>query len=162
MGMDKQTNGRTNGKSIGQIFTQYSGISSHSLRGVWICAAMCSCAQTQHSHNLYQGVGGTMFLQIMIINITPLVHNQEEQKEESNQSYKMKHGFLNHLWDCIHKVLKRAEYAFNMFMDTEVIWYILQAKLCVKFWMMEPSLSFLHAKSARYYNAVGFGIKNFF
>jgi hypothetical protein len=28
-----------------------------------------------------------MFLKIMIVNITPLVHNQEEQKEESYQVY---------------------------------------------------------------------------
>ncbi len=41
----------------------------------------------KHSHNLDQGVGGTMFLPIMIINITLLVHNQEEHKEESNQVY---------------------------------------------------------------------------
>jgi hypothetical protein len=41
----------------------------------------------KHSHNLYQGVGGTMFLQIMMINITPLVHNQEEQKEEFKLVY---------------------------------------------------------------------------
>ncbi len=41
----------------------------------------------KHSHNLYQGVGRTTFLQIMIINITPLVHNQKEQKEESNLVY---------------------------------------------------------------------------
>jgi hypothetical protein len=41
----------------------------------------------KHSHNLYQGIGGTTFLQIMIINITSLVHNQEEQKEESNLVY---------------------------------------------------------------------------
>ncbi len=34
--MDKQTNKWTNGQTDGQIFTQYSGISSHSLRGVRI------------------------------------------------------------------------------------------------------------------------------
>ncbi len=34
MGTNKQTNGRK--RTNGQIFTQYSGISSHSLRGVWI------------------------------------------------------------------------------------------------------------------------------
>jgi hypothetical protein len=47
--------------------------------------------------------------------------------------YKMKHGFPNHIWDCIHKLLKCAEYAFNMFMDTEVIRHILQARQPVKF-----------------------------
>jgi hypothetical protein len=48
-----------------------------------------------------------------------------------------------------------------MFMDTEVIRHIIQAKRCVKFQMMEPSPSLLHAKSARYYNAVGFSINVF-
>jgi hypothetical protein len=57
--------------------------------------------------------------------------------------------------------VKRAEYAFDMFMDTEVIWHIVQARGCVKFQTMEPSPSGLHAKSARYYNAVGFGINVF-
>jgi hypothetical protein len=35
MGTNNQTNGWT--RTNRQIFTQYSGISSHSLRGVWIC-----------------------------------------------------------------------------------------------------------------------------
>jgi hypothetical protein len=33
----------------------------------------------------------------------------------------MKHGFQNYHWDGIQKVLKHAESAFDMFMDTEVI-----------------------------------------
>jgi hypothetical protein len=71
----------------------------------------------------------------------------------------MKHGFPNHHLDCIHKVLKHAEYAFDMFMDTEVIrHHAMQVRRCAKFQMMEPSPSGLHAKSARYYNAVSFGI----
>jgi hypothetical protein len=73
----------------------------------------------------------------------------------------MKHSFPNHHWNCIHKVLKHAEYAFDMFMDTEVIQHIMQARWCVKFWTMEPSPSLLYAKSARYYNAVGFSINVF-
>ncbi len=35
--------------------------------------------------------------------------------------HKLKHNFPNHHWDYTRKVLKRAEYAFDMFMDTEVI-----------------------------------------
>jgi hypothetical protein len=46
-------------------------------------AFMCSNTATIS----IKGVGGTMFLQIMIINIIPLVHNQEEQKEEFNLVY---------------------------------------------------------------------------
>jgi hypothetical protein len=53
------------------------------------------------------------------------------------------------------------EYAFDMFMDTEVIQHILQARGRVKSQTMEPSPSRLHAKSARYFNAVGFGINVF-
>jgi hypothetical protein len=40
----------------------------------------------------------------------------------------MKHGFPNHHLDCTHKVLKRTEYAFDMFMDTELIQHIVQAR----------------------------------
>ncbi len=62
----------------------------------------------------------------------------------------MKHSFPNHHWDCILKVLERAEYAFDMFMDTEVIQHIVQARQRVQFRTMEPSPSGLHAKSVRY------------
>ncbi len=47
--------------------------------------------------------------------------------------YKMKYSFPNHHWVCKHKVLKHTEYAFDMFMDSEVIQHILQARQCVKF-----------------------------
>jgi hypothetical protein len=36
MGTDGQTNKQTDGRMDGQIFTRYSGISSHSFMGVWI------------------------------------------------------------------------------------------------------------------------------
>jgi hypothetical protein len=77
-----------------------------------ICAAMRSLSRGRRNHvftdhnNKYYSVGA-----------------QPERAERGVQSalYKMKHDFLNYHWDCIYKVLKRAEYAFNMIMDTEVI-----------------------------------------
>jgi hypothetical protein len=38
---DKRRDGQTGRRTNGQTFTQYSGISSHSLRGVWIMLASC-------------------------------------------------------------------------------------------------------------------------
>ncbi len=84
-----------------------------------------------------------------------------ERGVQSGLYNKMKHGFPIYHWDCIYKLLKCTEYALDMFMDTEVIQHILQARQCGKFWTMEPSSSLLHAKSARYYNAVDFGINVF-
>jgi hypothetical protein len=55
---------------------------------------------------------------------------QPGRAEKGVQSglYKIKRSFPNHHWDCIHKVLKRAEYAFGISMDTEVIRHIVQAR----------------------------------
>ncbi len=121
---------------------------------------MRSCAQTQPK-SLSRGMWNHVFTDHD--NKYYSIGAQPGRAEAGVQSglYKMEHGFPNHHWDCIHKVLKCAEYAFNMFMDTEVIQHIVQARGRVKLWMMEPSPSGLHAKSARYYNAVGFGINVF-
>jgi hypothetical protein len=125
-----------------------------------VCAAMRSCAQAQPQF-LSRGRQNHVFTDHDDKYYS--VGAQPGRAERGVQSglYKMKHGFLNHHWDCIHKVLKRAEYTFDMFIDTEVIQHIMQARGHVKFQMMKPSPSLLHAKSARYYNAVGFGINVF-
>jgi hypothetical protein len=75
--------------------------------------------------------------------------------------YKLKYRFPSSDWDSIHKFLKRAEYAFDKFMDTDIIWHILNASQCINFRMMKQSPSSIHAKAARYYNGVGFGINVF-
>jgi hypothetical protein len=55
---------------------------------------------------------------------------QPERTERGVQSglYRMKHGFPCAEWDVIHKVLKRGEHAFDMFMDTKMIQHISYAR----------------------------------
>jgi hypothetical protein len=35
--------------------------------------------------------------------------------------YRLKNGFPSNKWDSINKLLKHAEYAFDRFMDTDII-----------------------------------------
>jgi hypothetical protein len=85
-----------------------------------ICAAMRSYAQTQPQS---QSRGRQNHIFTDHDNKYYSIVAQPGRAERGAQSdlYKMKHGFLNHHWDCIHKVLKHTEYAFDMFMDTKVI-----------------------------------------
>ncbi len=81
---------------------------------------MRSCAQTQ-PQSLSRGRRDHVFTGHD--NKYYSIGAQPGRAERGVQSglYKTKHGFLDHHWDDIHKVLKCAEYAFDMFMDTEVI-----------------------------------------
>jgi hypothetical protein len=72
--------------------------------------------------------------------------------------YRLKHGFQSNDWDSLQKLLKRGEYAFNKYIDTDIIRHISCAKSRVNFKTMEPSPSSSHKKTARYYNGLGFGI----
>jgi hypothetical protein len=72
--------------------------------------------------------------------------------------YRPKNRFPSKEWDSMHRVLKRAEYAFDRYMDTDIIQHISCARSWVKFKTMEPSPSLTHKKSARYYNGLSFGI----
>ncbi len=38
--------------------------------------------------------------------------------------YELKNGFPSKEWDSLHKLLKHGEYAFNRYMDTDVIRHI--------------------------------------
>jgi hypothetical protein len=100
--------------------------------GKKICVVMRSCAQTP-PQSLSRGSWKHVFIDHD--NKYYSIGAQPGRAEKGVQSglYKMKDGFPNHHWDCIHKVLKCAEYAFDMFMDTEVIQHIVQARRCVKF-----------------------------
>jgi hypothetical protein len=53
--------------------------------------------------------------------------------------YRLKYGFPSNEWDSIHRVLKHEEYAFNKYMDTDIIPHISCARSRVKFKTMEPS-----------------------
>jgi hypothetical protein len=72
--------------------------------------------------------------------------------------HKLKHGYLDQHWVCVHNVLKHAKHAFDMFMNTDVIRHIVEARKRVHFCTMEPSPSSADGTPARYYNAVGFGL----
>jgi hypothetical protein len=61
-------------------------------------------------------------------------------------------------WNSIDKVLKRAEYALDRYMVTDIIQHISCARSRVKFKTIEPSPLSTHKKLARYYNGLGFGI----
>ncbi len=73
-----------------------------------ICAAMHSCAQTQ-PQSLSRGRQNHIFTDHD--NKYYSVGAQPGRAERGVQSgvYKMKHGFPNHHWDCIHKVLTNAQ-----------------------------------------------------
>jgi hypothetical protein len=82
-----------------------------------ICADMHSCAQTQ-PQSLSRGRRNYVFTDHDSIYYSIGAQPGRAERGVLSGLYKMKHGFPNHHWDCIHKVLKCAEYAFKMFMDS--------------------------------------------
>jgi hypothetical protein len=83
------------------------------------------------------------------------------QKGVLSGLYRLKHGFESKDWDTLHKLLKRAEYAFDRYMNTDIIRHISCARSRVNFKTMEPSPSSSQQKTGRYYNGIGFGINVF-
>jgi hypothetical protein len=126
--------------------------------GQRICKAVQSCALTQ-CQSLARGTNNHVFMENG--NKYCCVGAQPGRAERGVQSglYRLKHGFLSKEWDSIHRVLKCAEYAFDSYMDTEIIQRISCARSLVKFKRIEPSSSSTHKKLARYYNGLSFGIK---
>ncbi len=125
--------------------------------GQRICKAMWSCASTQHQ-SLARGTNNHVFTKNG--NKYCCIGAQRGRTERGVQSglYRLKYGFPSKEWDSIHRVLKHAEYAFNRYMDTDILPHISCARSRFKFKTMEPSPSSTHKKSARYYNGLGFGI----
>jgi hypothetical protein len=91
---------------------------------------MRSCAQTQ-PQSLSRGRQNHVFTDHDSKYYSVGAQPGRAERGVLSGSYKMKYRFLNHHWVCIHKLLKCAEYAFDMFMDTEV--HIVQARQRVKF-----------------------------
>ncbi len=122
-----------------------------------ICSAMRSCALTQQQL-LARGTRNHVFTENS--NKYCCVGAQPGRAERGVLSslYRLKHGFPSKEWDSLHKLLKRGEYAFDRYMDTDVIRHISCAQSRVHFKTMEPSPSSSHQKNARYYNGLGFGI----
>jgi hypothetical protein len=118
---------------------------------------MQSCALTQ-CQSLARGTNNHVFTEI--VNKYCCVGAQPGRAERGVQSclYRLKCKFPSKEWGSIHKVLKHAEYAFDRYMDTDIIQHISCARSWAKFKTMEPSPSSTHKKLARYYNGLGFGI----
>ncbi len=125
--------------------------------GQRICKAMQSCASTQ-CQSLARGTHNHVFMENG--NKYFCIGAQPGRAERGVQYglYRLKYGFSSKEWDSIHRVRKRAEYAFDRYMDTDIIQHISCARSRVKFKMMELSPSSTHKKLARYYNGLGFGI----
>ena len=125
--------------------------------GLGVCMAMKACAMTQHQP-LSRGTLNCVFADDG--NKYCCVGAQPGRAKRGVQSglYRLKNGLPSKEWDLLHKVLKRGEYAFDRYMDTEVIQHITSAKSRVHFKTMEPSPSSSSKKQARYYNGLGFGI----
>ncbi len=92
-----------------------------------ICVAMRSCAQTQ-PQSLSRGRQNYIFTDHDNKHYSVGAQSGRAKRGVQSGLCKIKHGFPNHHWDCIHKVLKHAEHAFAMFMDTGVIQHIVQAR----------------------------------
>ena len=122
-----------------------------------ICNAMRSCSSTQRQ-SLVRGTQNHVFTENS--NKYCCVGAQPGRAQKGVQSglYRLKRGFSSNEWDSLHKLLKRGEYAFDKYIDTDVIRHISCAKSRVNFKTMEPSPSSSNKKNARYYNGLGFGI----
>jgi len=122
-----------------------------------LCSAMRTCALTQHQ-TLTRGKKNCVFTEDG--NKYCCIGAQPGRVERGVQSglYRLKHGLPSKEWDLLHKVLKRAEFAFDKYMDTKVIRHITCARSRINFKTMGTSPSSSNKKHARYYNGLGFGI----
>jgi hypothetical protein len=126
--------------------------------GCGLCNAMRTCALTQ-PQPMSRGNLNCVFTDDG--NKYCCIGAQPGRAERGVQSglYRLKNGLPSKEWDLLHKVLKRAEYAFDRYIDTEVIRHITSARSRVHFKTMVPSPSSSSSKKhARYYNGLGFGI----
>jgi hypothetical protein len=122
-----------------------------------LCSAMRTCALTQ-GQTLTRGKKNCVFTEDG--HKYCCIGAQPGRAERGVQSglYRLKHGLPTKEWDLLHKVLKRAEFVFDRFMDTKVVRHISCARSRVNFKTMGPSPPSSNKKNARYYNGLGFGI----
>jgi len=122
-----------------------------------LCSAIRSCTKNQRT-TLSRGIQNHVFVENN--HKYSCVGSQPGRAERGVKSglYRLKNGFQSKEWDVIHNVLRRAEYAFDRYMDTEVIQHITAAKKRVNYRTMEPSPLSSGLKSTRIYNGMGFGI----
>ncbi len=122
-----------------------------------LCMAMRTCALTQPK-SLSRGTKNQVFTEngnkYCCIGVQP----GRAERGVKFGLYRLKHGFPSEHWDSLHKVMKHADHAFDMYMGTEIIQHISSARSRVNFKTMEPSPSSSNKKHAHYYNGYGFGI----
>ncbi len=130
------------------------GIMNH---GRQICKAMQSCALTQ-CQSLARGTNNHVFMENGNKYCCISALSRRAERDVQSGLYRLKYGFPSKEWASIQRVLKREEYAFDRYMDTDIIRHISCARSQVIFKTMELSPSSTHKNSARYYNGLGFGI----
>jgi hypothetical protein len=110
--------------------------------GCSLCMAMRTCALTQ-PQSLSRGTKNQVFPEDG--NLYCCIGAQPGRAERGVKSglYRLKHGFPSEHWDTLHKVMKRAEYAFDMYMGTEITGHISYARSSVNFKTMEPKTCML-------------------
>jgi hypothetical protein len=127
------------------------------ITGQRICKAMQSCASTQRQ-SLARGTNNHVFMdngnKYCCIGAPP---GRAERCVQSGL-YRLKYRFSSKELDFIQRVLKRAEYPFDRYMDTDIIPHISCVRSRVEFKAIEPSQSSKHKKLERYYNGLDFGI----
>jgi hypothetical protein len=121
-----------------------------------ICKAKQSCASTQRQ-SLARGTNNHIFTENGNKYCCSGVQAGRVERGVQSGLYRLKYKFPCKEWNYIPRVLKRAEYAFDRYMDTDIFQHISCARSRVKFKKMEPTPSLTHKKSARYYNGLGFG-----
>jgi hypothetical protein len=113
-----------------------------------LCSAMRTCALTQRQ-SLSRGKKNCVFTEDG--NKYCCIGAQPGRAERGVQSglYRLKHGLPSKEWDLMHKVLKHAEYAFDWYMDTNIIRHISCARSRVNYKTMGPSPSSSNKKTCK-------------
>jgi hypothetical protein len=88
--------------------------------GQSICKAMQSCASAQRQ-SIARGTNNHVFTENG--NKYCCIGAQPGRAERGVQSglHRLKYRFPSKEWDSMHRVLKRAEYAFDRYVDTDII-----------------------------------------
>ncbi len=108
--------------------------------GQSLCTAMRTCALTQRQ-TLTRGKKSCVFTEDG--NKYCCIGAQPGRAESGVQSgfYRLKHGLPTKEWDLLHKILKRAEFVFDRYLDTKVVRHISCARSRVNFKTMGTSPS---------------------
>ncbi len=88
--------------------------------GLSICSAMRSCASTQQQ-SLARGTQNHVFTENSNKYCCVGAQPGRAKRGVLTGLYRLKNGFPSNEWDSIHKLLKHVEYAFDRFMDTDII-----------------------------------------